>query len=115
MQLFAPTKSLSPEFRLADERDNLATRFAKFSRNLCHVSGSAFGQRVNERRGGWGCDRVVYGAGGRRAAANALSPSTSTSTAASRNSVDEGHSSISGSTLIRTGYSPAASRPMKSS
>jgi hypothetical protein len=36
MQLFAPTKSLSPEFRLADERANLATRFAKFSRHLCH-------------------------------------------------------------------------------
>jgi hypothetical protein len=31
MQLFAPTKSLSPEFRLADERDNLATRFVDTS------------------------------------------------------------------------------------
>jgi len=36
MQPFAPTKSLSPEFRSADEGENLATRFAKFSRNLCH-------------------------------------------------------------------------------
>jgi hypothetical protein len=31
MHLFAPTKSLSPEFRLADERDNLATRFVDTS------------------------------------------------------------------------------------